>query len=70
MSRVLSVELISLRSCEIWVVTQSRMLWSRFRRCARAAGVAPTPNNWSNTTRGSRIIGSGCVGDAQLIVSV
>ena len=36
----------------------------------RSSGVAPTPNSWSKTTRGSRIIGSGSVGDAQLIVSV
>ena len=37
---------------------------------ARCSGVAPTPNSCSNATRGSRIIGSGSVGDAQLMVSV
>jgi len=26
-----------------------------------------TPNNWSKTVRGSRVIGSGCVAEAQLI---
>jgi hypothetical protein len=46
------------------------MLRSACRFAVRSSSVAPTPNNWSNTTRGSRIIGSGCVGDAQLIVSV
>ena len=40
------------------------------RPAARLAAVAPTPNNWSNTARGSRIIGNGCVGEPQLIVSV
>ena len=30
----------------------------------------PAPNSCSNATRGSRIIGSGSVGRAQLIVSV
>jgi hypothetical protein len=56
------------RSTEL--VTKSSRLLSRLRRCARASGVAPIPNNWSNTSRGSRIIGSGSVGDAQLIESV
>ena len=46
------------------------MLLSSARRSRRSPGVAPTPNSWSNTTRGSRIIGSGSVGEAQLIESV
>ena len=50
--------------------TKSSRLLSRLRRAARASGVAPIPNNWSKTSRGSRIIGSGSVGDAQLIESV
>ena len=40
------------------------------RRMARSSGVAPTPNSWSNARRGSRIIGSGWLGPAQLMVSV
>ena len=40
------------------------------RRASRSAAVAPAPNSMSNATRGSRIIGSGSFGDAQLIVSV
>ena len=50
--------------------TQSRMLRSSSRRSLRSAGVAPTPNSWSKMTRGSRTIGSGSSGDAQLIESV
>ena len=46
------------------------MLLSVRRLCARSAAVAPTPNSESNTARGSRIIGSGSLGEAQLIVSV
>ena len=34
------------------------------------AGRRADAEQLSNTTRGSRIIGSGCVGDAQLIESV
>ena len=37
---------------------------------ARSVGEPPAPNSWSNAMRGSRIIGSGSVGDAQLIMSV
>ena len=37
---------------------------------ARSSGVPPAPKIWSKATRGSRIIGSGSVGDAQEIVSV
>ena len=51
-------------------VTRSRMLRSLRARAWRSAAVVPDPNSWSNTSRGSRIICSGCVGDAQLIVSV
>jgi hypothetical protein len=40
------------------------------RRLAARSSASQAPNNWSNTTRGSRTIGSGCVGDPQLIVSV
>ena len=68
--RARSVAPISRRSVWICAVTQSRMLLSVRRLAARSSGVAPTPNSWSNTTRGSRTIGSGCVGEAQLIVSV
>ncbi len=46
------------------------MLLSSRRRRARSSGVAPAPKSWSNTARGSRSIGSGSVGEAQLIVSV
>jgi hypothetical protein len=46
------------------------MLLSVRRFAARSAGVAPTPNSWSNAARGSRTIGNGSVGDAQLMVSV
>ena len=51
-----------------WI--QSRMLRRVTRRSARASGVPPAPNSMSKATRGSRIIGSGSFGDAQLIVSV
>ena len=44
-----------------------RRVWSR---AARASGVPPAPKSMSNATRGSRIIGSGSFGDAQLIESV
>ena len=37
---------------------------------ARSALFVPAPNSRSNATRGLRIIGSGSLGDAQLIVSV
>ena len=37
---------------------------------ARSSADPPAPNSWSNAMRGSRIIGSGSVGDAQLIMSV
>ena len=51
-------------------VTQSRMLaWVRRRR-ARSSGVPPAPKSWSNATRGSRVMGSGSVGEAQLMESV
>jgi hypothetical protein len=51
-------------------VIQSRMLRSSERRSARSCAVAPTPNSMSNTVRGSRTIGSGSSGAAQLIESV
>ena len=54
----------------ISVWTQSRMLLRVLRRAARSSGVPPAPNSMSKATRGSRIIGSGSFGDAQLIVSV
>jgi hypothetical protein len=46
------------------------MLLSVRRLCARSAGVEPTPNSESKIARGSRIIGSGCSGVAQLTLSV
>ena len=49
---------------------QSRMLRRVARRAARSSGVLPAPKSISNATRGSRIIGSGSLGDDQLIVSV
>ena len=49
---------------------KSRTLWRAFCRATRPSGVPPAPNNWSKTIRGSRVIGSGSVGDAQLMVSV
>ena len=49
---------------------QSRMLRRVARRSARSSGVLPAPNSISKATRGSRIIGSGSFGDAQLIESV
>ena len=45
-------------------ISVSRMLRSSRRRAARSSAVAPTPNSWSKTVRGSRIIGSGVVGVA------
>ncbi len=51
-------------------VTQSRMLRRVTCRCLRSSADVPAPNSMSNATRGSRIIGSGSLGDAQLIVSV
>ena len=50
--------------------TQSRMLpWVRRRR-ARSSALPPAPNSMSKAVRGLRIIGSGVVGDDQLIESV
>ncbi len=49
---------------------QSRMLLRVSRREARSSGVLPEPNSMSKAMRGSRIIGSGSLGDAQLIESV
>ena len=40
------------------------------RRVLRSSAVPPAPNSMSKATRGSRIIGSGSFGDAQLIESV
>jgi hypothetical protein len=36
----------------------------------RSSLVPPTPNSFSNATRGSRMTGSGSVADAQLMESV
>ena len=41
-----------------------------WRRLARSSFDPPVPNSMSKATRGSRIIGSGSFGDAQLIESV
>ena len=49
---------------------QSRMLRLVRRRAARSSAVPPAPKSWSKAMRGSRIIGSGSVGEAQLMVSV
>ena len=49
---------------------QSRMLWLVRLRTARSSLLPPAPKRRSNAARGSRIIGSGSVGDAQLIASV
>ena len=49
---------------------QSRMLRRVARRSARSSGVPPAPNSISKATRGSRIIGSGSLGDDQLMESV
>ncbi len=49
---------------------QSRIPRRVCSRAARASGVPPAPKSMSNATRGSRIIGSGSFGDAQLIESV
>ena len=49
---------------------QSRMLWLALRREMRSALFEPAPNSMSNAMRGLRIIGSGSLGLAQLIVSV
>jgi hypothetical protein len=46
------------------------MLPLSLRRAERSALLLPAPNNRSNAARGLRIIGSGSVGEAQLIVSV
>ena len=46
------------------------MLLRVSRREARSSGVLPEPNSMSKAMRGSRIIGSGSLGDAQLIESV
>jgi hypothetical protein len=46
------------------------MLRRLTRRAARSSFDDPDPNSMSNATRGSRIIGSGSFGDAQLIESV
>ena len=54
----------------ISVATKSRMLRRVRRLLARSSGDPPTPNSFSNATRGSRMTGSGSVGDAQLIESV
>ena len=51
-------------------VMPSRMLRLTRLRAARSAGEPPVPNSSSNASRGSRVIGSGVVGDAQLIVSM
>ena len=51
-------------------VIQSRMLERMACRSARSSGLPPAPKSMSNATRGSRIIGSGSLGDAQLIESV
>ena len=40
------------------------------RRRSRSSGVPPAPKSMSNAVRGLRIIGSGVVGDDQLIESV
>ncbi len=57
-------------SCAMRPVTQSRMLPLVRRRNSRSAAVPPAPKSCSKATRGSRIIGSGSVGDAQLMESV
>ena len=57
-------------SCATRPVIQSRMLPVLRLRMARSSGVPPAPKSCSNATRGSRIMGSGSVGDAQLIESV
>jgi len=43
-----------------------RVIW----RALRSSLDVPAPKSISKATRGSRIIGSGSLGDAQLIVSV
>ena len=57
-------------SAAISPAIQSRMLLRDARRAARSSGVPPAPKSMSKATRGSRIMGSGSFGDAQLIVSV
>jgi hypothetical protein len=54
----------------VLIESRSRMLRSVARRSARCSGVPPDPNSCSKTVRGSRTIGSGWSGAAQLIVSV
>ncbi len=49
---------------------QSRMLALVRRLRARSSGVEPAPKSISKATRGSRMRGSGSVGDAQLMESV
>ncbi len=55
---------------DISAMTQSSMLRFVLKRSALCSGVPPAPNNISKTARGSRTMGSGSLGDAQLIVSV
>ena len=55
---------------EISPEIQSRMLRRVARRDARSASLPPAPNRRSKATRGSRIMGSGSVGEAQLSESV
>ena len=68
--RVRSAGLRSRLSDVISLATKSNMLRRERRRAARSSNVPPTPNSFSNATRGSRMTGSGSVGDDQLIESV
>src|SRR5688572_8334779 len=50
------------------VDTTSRTLRLSFRRAARSSAEPPVPNSCSNAIRGLYVIGSGVVGEDQLIV--
>jgi hypothetical protein len=56
--------------CATSPASQSRMLRLVRLRAVRSAAVPPAPKSMSNAWRGSRIMGSGSDGDAQLIMSV